>query len=361
MFRPPPSVKRAAGRRGVESRLMWGPARRSGEIGLLLASLAAFLLVAEVVTRLAGLGEAAPTGYAPVSTPQSSAVPRNSRGHRDRERTLAKAPGTRRIVCLGDSFAWGSAVHFEDALPQRLERALNGRGTETWEVVNIAEPGMNTVDQAPQLAAEGLAYDPDLVLLAFCLNDSEDRRVRDARMAAAAEAAARKKARKRAGLPRERPLLDRSAFYRLVHRRVLATIENRRRIDGYREGYAADDPGWIDCQRALGDMVSRTRARGVPFVLAIFPLFANPMGDDYPFRKAHETLAAAVTAAGGRVVDLLPAYHDVRWELLVANGTQDEHPNEIAHRIAADYLFAKLESDVLPSLPPVVRSASRRP
>jgi lysophospholipase L1-like esterase len=322
-----------------------------GELVLLLASVALFLLVAEGVARLTGAGDVGPTGYAPVWTRPGSpgARPLNSRGYRDKERTLAKPPGTRRIVLLGDSFAWGAGVHFEDALPQRLERLLNESGTETWEVINLARPGMNTVDQAPQLAAEGFKYDPDLVLLVFCLNDSEDRTVRSARMGQTARAAAEKKARKRAGLPRERPFMERFALYRFVSRRIQATIQNRHRIDGYRAAYTADAPGWIACRRALGAMVSRSRERGVPFVLVIFPLFANPLGEDYPFRDAHKTLAEAATAAGAQVVDLLPAYRSVRHELLVVNGARDEHPNEIAHRIAADYLFAKLENGIIPS------------
>jgi len=323
------------------------PHPHAGELVLVLASVALFLLVAEGVARLTGAGEVPPTGYAPVSS-RVTATPRNSRGYRDKERTLAKPPGTRRIVLLGDSFAWGSG-HFEDALPQRLERHLNESGAERWEVVSLARPAMNTVDQAPQLATEAFAYDPDLVLLVFCLNDSEDSAVRDARMREAARAAAEKKARKQAGLPRERSFMDRFALYRFVSRRIGATIQNRRRIDGYRAGYGADAPGWIACRRALGSMVSHSRERGVPFVLVIFPLFANPMGEDYPFREAHEALAEAATAAGAQVVDLLPAYRGVRHELLVANGAKDEHPNEIADRIAADYLFAKLENQIIPS------------
>jgi len=43
------------------------------------------------------------------------------------------------------------------------------------------------------------------------------------------------------------------------------------------------------------------------------------------------------------VVDLLPAYRGLRPELLVVNGEKDEHPNEIAHRIAAGVLLRALD------------------
>ena len=91
-----------------------------------------------------------------------------------------RAPGVRRVLNLGDSFAWGASVEFEDAYPQRLERALNRRRREPWEVVNLALPGMASVDHAAQLEKEGDAYAPDVVVLGYVLNDSQD--------AAAAEA-----------------------------------------------------------------------------------------------------------------------------------------------------------------------------
>jgi lysophospholipase L1-like esterase len=317
---------------------------RRGEIALLAASVAGFLFLAEGAVRLLGLGDPPATGYAPVITPVTTALPINSRGYRDRERILAKASGTRRIVCLGDSFAWGSGVHFDDALPQRLERSLNEqRRGKVWEVVNLARPGMNTVDEAPQLAGEGLAYDPDVVILAYCLNDSEDSREREARAKAQAE---RRLARRKEGGPRP-PALNRFAFYRFLHRRLRATVENRRRIQGYKAGYVADAPGWVAGQEALRDMARRCRDRRVPFVVTIFPLFGNPLDERYPFSEIHAKVAEASSAAGATVVDLLPAYRGLRWELLVVNGPLDEHPNEIAHRIATDTLLEALDEKLL--------------
>jgi hypothetical protein len=54
-------------------------------------------------------------------------------------------------------------------------------------------------------------------------------------------------------------------------------------------------------------------------------------------------VAQAAAEAGARVVDLLPAYRGLRSEVLVVNGPLDEHPNEIAHRIAASVLLRALD------------------
>jgi hypothetical protein len=50
------------------------------------------------------------------------------------------------------------------------------------------------------------------------------------------------------------------------------------------------------------------------------------------------------------VVDLLPRYRGLRWDILVVDGTNDEHPNEIAHRIAANALLKAID-EVVPGDP----------
>jgi hypothetical protein len=306
---------------------------------LLLAGAVLFVLIAaEAAVRILGRGGPRPTGYAPVDTNRRAARPINARGYRDLPRAIPKPPGVRRVLSLGDSFAWGASVEFEDAYPQRLERALTRRRHETWEVVNLALPGMATVDHAAQLAKEGEAYGPDAVLLGFVLNDSQD--------ATAAEAQ-----RAEDWVNHPPPAGGRSALLSLIRMRLWATGENRRRVAGYRSMYDDEAPGWIAARAALKSMGAWCRQRGVPFVVAVFPLFANPLDESYPFAEAHAKIAQAAAEAGARVVDLLPAYRGLRWDLLVVNGADDEHPNEIAHRIAAGVILRALD-DVVPSPTP---------
>ena len=235
-------------------------------------------------------------------------------------------------------------MEFEDAWPQRLERGLARQRGEPWEVVNLSRPGMNTVEQVEQLATEGLAYDPDVVVLGYCLNDSEDDAAAEVRRARDWEDQARDRR------ARGRRLVDRSALYRLVSERLRALRENRMRIAAYRSQYAPDYSGWIAGQRALRRMSDLCKERKIPLVVAIFPLFGNPMDDRYPFAEIHAKVSEAATEAGAKVVDLLPAYRGLRWELLVVDGVDDEHPNEIAHRIAAGVILHALDN-VVPGPP----------
>ena len=314
---------------------------RRGEILLLLASVAVVFLFAEVGVRRLGLTQPRPTGYAPVNANHRALREKNSRGYRDLEHPLAKPAGARRLLSLGDSFAWGAGVELEDAYPRRLARALTRRRRETWEVVNLALPGMRTVDHAAQLADEGFAYQPDVVLLGYVLNDSEDD----------AAAGTRRAADWSQGSGPGPSLLDRSALVRLIRLRIWATRENRRRISEYRSMYEESAAGWIAGRAALERMGRLCREHGVPWVVAIFPLFGNPLDESYPFAEIHQKVSYAAAAAGARVVDLLPAYRGLRWDLLVVDGIDDEHPNEIAHRIAAGALLRELDA-VVPAASP---------
>jgi hypothetical protein len=335
---------------------------RRAEVALLLVSLGLALLVAEVAVRLVGSGSAAGgNGYAPLRTGRRDRQPINAAGYRDLERQQPKPAGVRRVLCLGDSFTWGVGILFDDAWPQRVERALSRTRGERWEAVNLAEPGMNAVEQVSRLESEGFAYQPDVVVLGWVLNDSEDEDAAEARRARDWEEGER-----RPPALADR-LAARSALFGLVRTRIHATLENRRRITGYRSMYADGYAGWVKARQALVTLGGMCRARGVPFVVVIFPLFANPLDARYPFAELHARVAQAAGEAGARVVDLLPSYSKVDWRLLVVDGTADEHPNEIAHRIAAQAIVRALQETVppaaapAPSEPPAARPAAIRP
>jgi hypothetical protein len=296
------------------------------------------LVLAEGAIRLLA-PDGAGTGYAPVRTDRQGRGPVNSKGYRDFERAIPKPDGVRRAVCIGDSFTWGVSVLVDDAWPQRVERALTRERGEPWEAVNLAEPGLNAVQEASRLASEGFAYGPDAVVVAWVLNDSEDEQAAEARRAADWV-----EEQKQGPSP---SLLHRSALVRLVRSRVRATVENRRRVEGFRSMYADDYPGWVAARRALKAMGGMCRERGVPLVVAIFPLFGNRLDEGYPFGDVHAKVAAAAAESGARVVDLLPLYRGLDGKLLVVDGADDEHPNEIAHRIAARAI-ARAVDEVVP-------------
>lgn len=89
----------------------------------------------------------------------------NSRGFKDIEFKQEKEPGTYRILALGDSFAFG-VVPYQHNYLTLLEQRLNGSGVSA-EVINMGIPSIGPQDYLSLFANEGLALQPDMVVVSF--------------------------------------------------------------------------------------------------------------------------------------------------------------------------------------------------
>jgi hypothetical protein len=91
----------------------------------------------------------------------------------------AKAPKTYRIVIVGDSVTFGScrgdgAIEPKKTYPALLEELLNAgrkKASPKFEVANLSVPGYNTISEAQYLRNYGLSLKPDLVVVAYSVND----------------------------------------------------------------------------------------------------------------------------------------------------------------------------------------------
>ncbi len=92
----------------------------------------------------------------------------NQRGLRDGEHPYARLPDSRRILVLGDSFAWGYGVEEPERFSERLEASLGV------EVINAGVSGYSTDQELLWLRSEGIKYDFDLVVLVMAGNDIGD-------------------------------------------------------------------------------------------------------------------------------------------------------------------------------------------
>jgi len=78
-----------------------------------------------------------------------------------------------RIICLGDSFTFGYGVDLKYTYPKILEKELNKIYSENYEVINAGFPGYNTCQELILLKEKLIQYNPDLVIVGFCLNDTD--------------------------------------------------------------------------------------------------------------------------------------------------------------------------------------------
>ena len=101
-------------------------------------------------------------------------VTTNSHGFRSPETPHAAQPDEVTIVAIGDSILFGHGVADGECYLDQLQVLLSERRPEqSWRVINTGVPGYNTVMEVETLAAKGLAFDPDLVLVGVVGNDYE--------------------------------------------------------------------------------------------------------------------------------------------------------------------------------------------
>ncbi|MFT7624295.1 MAG: lysophospholipase L1-like esterase [Myxococcota bacterium] len=106
---------------------------------------------------------------------QDARITISSQGFRDREYAATKPEGTRRILALGDSSTFGHDVALEDTwhaiLEKRLERRLQRRPGDRWEVINAGVTGYTSSLALRMYREHGRSLDPDIVVLYIGLND----------------------------------------------------------------------------------------------------------------------------------------------------------------------------------------------
>ncbi len=245
-----------------------------------------------------------------------------------------KPPGVRRVMVLGDSFTEGQGVKEPDTYPRRLEALLNASGSGRWEVRNC---GRRATDFPDLYAAfeQVLPFQPDVIVYGMVLNDADRSPEFQARQTYVNDWI----------LDRERILEGRAAsglgaldlrLAALVADRVERYRTSRATLRWYRDMYSEPNrQGWERTQEYLRQMNQRTRAAGGRFLVATWPLLVAL--DRYPFTDVHETIARSCLAAGIAQVDLLPVLRARPTEGLWVHPV-DMHPNEVAHRLAAESL-----------------------
>ncbi len=85
---------------------------------------------------------------------------------------------TTTLVAFGDSILYGWGVAREDGFPAQLERFLAQRGKASWRVVNAGVPGDTAIMGCLRYARDVAEVAPQVVLIAFGLNDGALRRTR---------------------------------------------------------------------------------------------------------------------------------------------------------------------------------------
>jgi lysophospholipase L1-like esterase len=96
----------------------------------------------------------------------------NADGYRGPLVAPEKPPGVFRVVVMGDSISFGFGVADGEGWVRQLEVLAAAR--QPVEVVNLGVGGYNPYNEVALFAHRGARYQPDLVLVQFCVNDLND-------------------------------------------------------------------------------------------------------------------------------------------------------------------------------------------
>ncbi len=98
----------------------------------------------------------------------------NSRGIRsDEEIPYEKPAGEKRVVFLGDSFTMGYGAKLDQTFHAQMASILK-ENDQPCRVINLGVSGHGNAEELLALRAEGLKYDPDLVVVAWHITDISD-------------------------------------------------------------------------------------------------------------------------------------------------------------------------------------------
>jgi len=245
----------------------------------------------------------------------------NADGFRDDPFPGPREPGEYRVVVVGDSVAAGHSVAMEEAFPQRLEALLSARppaGATRATVLNLGVYGYATPQELRLLETRGLAYQPDLVVLAYHLNDPD-----------VADAGQSRHFRRPPSYLLE-ALRDLARAWRLRG----DTREYHRRIHQDHAGRVA---------AGFARLGTLSRERGVPVLVAVLPVFA--WGAEYPLADLHRELGAQARANGLAFLDLAPT---LTQESADAVGHNVWHPNARGHARIADAIVRWIQQHARP-------------
>jgi lysophospholipase L1-like esterase len=261
----------------------------------------------------------------------------------------AQGAGAVSVLCVGDSNTYGIRLAAADTYPGQLQAFLAESGQQV-SIVNHGYPGENSAEVRARLAASLERLTPSAVVAWAGINDRWSG-------AEAAEWTGEER-----GFLAE--LLAQSRVARLV--RILAAsgdLEESISVPAERLGdgrFEAAQPGDMQDRGSpatqasiranLESMADLCRARGIPLVLATYPLFSNEIRSD-----VNGTIRAVALERGLALADLEPRFH----ELVGTVGREhlylprDTHLSAVGnHEAARQVLLALAERGVVRAEPP---------
>ncbi len=234
----------------------------------------------------------------------------NSLGCRGHDYSIPRPANTFRILALGDSYCLGTGVHEQDTVTARLEESLNRISTAgiSYEVINCAVSGYATREERIAYELFYSKYTPQLVLLMLVFND--DRSWLEEKD--------------------DGSILPPDRFERLSTTWTLLKVART----GKR------NPDYSRTVRELLSLNEACQRNGSRLVVVFFRNSFH-----YMWNQLYRAVVDGTKGVDVPLFDLGPALLETHSVEDLSVHPYDGHPNDVAHRIAADELRHFLETN----------------
>lgn len=318
-------------------------------IGVLAVTVIAVLFTAEIIMRFAWemggwvkrpIYRKSPDAflrYELVPNTKEDRISINSGGFRGREYSFSKPADTFRIIMLGDSEVFSFLLNGSEVLSEQLESVLNKNSKSLhYEVLNFGVEGYNTFQELEQLKTKGLKYNPDLIILNYCLNDPEPGEYYFEKTF----------------------LMRHSALVRYFSYRIKKSMIKRERkklnlrteVDHY---YYLHQPKYFSrVENAVSEIADTAKLRGSKLVLVIFPTSSTDVKDfkeNYPYGKLHK-LVKGIQNKNIIFIDLIEEFSRLGMgprEVSINYDYNESHKNPKALKASAEFIYNTLKADKL--------------
>lgn len=226
-----------------------------------------------------------------------------------------------RVLILGDSYVEGAGVRREERFCSQL-RALLRKAYPAAEVIAAGLAGWDTADEESFLKQFGPELAPDVVVVAYVLNDAQGEdhlTVQPTRWELWLQTQLRSYLCYRVFRWRRPPM---SQYW-----------------EGVKRQHDIDSPGWRNAAQSLQDIEAWCRDKKIPCQLVVLPIF-SPDADSG--REVMEQVARRAKEMGFHSYQTLDDF-DGHWGAFAVS-PYDAHPNAAGHQRIAKRIEAELKA-----------------
>jgi len=237
----------------------------------------------------------------------------NSMGYRDYDHPLKKPPGSQRVIVLGDSVTAGLWIEGDDKIfTSVMEKQLQQAGYQV-DVMNFGVSGYNTSQEVETLKVRGLPFNPDVVVLAYCLNDRyrDDGNIYGILL----EEERRSSQTGKINTAKINALERHSALLRFIRYMVIGVRSGSaaRQRDSKVEQFYSDS-----VEQSFRELAQLANAHEFQVLVAVFPNFGERdkgLEAPYQYQEEHETVAALAAQYNFHHLDLLEPFRECKAKL----------------------------------------------